>query len=127
MIRIKNKINKKEINEQIIFIKWVRQKANEDKRYGLIFHIKNEERNIKQRAINKNMGVVSGVPDLFLPYPNSKYFGLFIELKRLKGGVVSSTQKELIDTYNKLGYLAVVAYGAIEAEKIMENYLENQK
>lgn len=60
-------------------------------------------------------GLSSGVPDLFIPFANGKYHGLFIEMKKRKGGVVSPTQKEWLAKLNESGYLAVVCKGADEA------------
>ena len=62
------------------------------------------------------------MPDICIPVPNSKYHGLYIEMKRKKGGRVSQKQKEWIERLNRLGYLAVVCYGADEAIKVVEEY-----
>jgi hypothetical protein len=41
-------------------------------------------------------GVRAGVPDICLPVPRGEYHGLFIELKRPKGGHVSEEQEAWI-------------------------------
>lgn len=61
---------------------------------------------------------------MMMPCPNREYHGLFIELKRRDGGKVSMQQKYYIARLNDNGYLAVVCYGAKEAIKIIEEYLE---
>lgn len=57
------------------------------------------------------------------PLKNSKYNGLFIELKRIKGGSVSKEQKDFISFLNNQGYLAVVCKGHKEAIVVIEQYL----
>ena len=69
-------------------------------------------------------GVSAGVPDICIPVPNKKYHGLYIEMKRQKGGRVSEKQKEWIERLNKLGYLAVVCKGAEEAKVVVEKYMK---
>lgn len=67
-------------------------------------------------------GLCSGVPDLFIPFPNGVYHGLFIEMKKVKGGVVSATQKEWIANLNACGYHAVVCKGFEEAKAVIDSY-----
>ena len=77
----------------------------------------------------KNMkaeGVSAGVPDICIPVPNKKYHGLYIEMKRQKGGRVSEKQKEWIDRLNRNGYLAVVCRGFKEAREVVEKYMEER-
>jgi hypothetical protein len=68
-------------------------------------------------------GLCSGVPDLFIPFASAGYHGLFIEMKKLKGGVVSATQKEWIAKLNASGYKAVVCKGHQEAIAVIEQYI----
>lgn len=70
----------------------------------------------------KAAGLKKGYPDLFLPCKKGIYCGLFIELK-IKGNKPSAEQKEWINHLNSQGYKAVVAYEALEAQKILEEYL----
>lgn len=67
-------------------------------------------------------GVKSGVPDIFLPYPNKGYSGLWIEMKRLKGGVVSNEQTEFIAHLTSMGYAVNVAFGFEQAKMIIVSY-----
>jgi hypothetical protein len=73
----------------------------------------------------KRSGMVSGFPDLFLPYHNGTFSGLFIEMKYGKNKV-SPQQKKWIKWLNSNHYHATVAYGAEEAVGILTNYLENK-
>lgn len=71
----------------------------------------------------KRCGVKAGVPDVCVPFPSGPYHGLYIELKRMKGGSVSEVQKDWIRYLNSVGYHAVVAKGFDEAKNIVEYYL----
>lgn len=79
---------------------------------------------IGQSMKAKRSGMKKGVPDLFLPIPRHDYHGLFIELKRAKGGTVSKEQKQWLNDLNEQGYLAVVCKGADEAIKTITDYLK---
>jgi hypothetical protein len=74
----------------------------------------------------KRQSISTGWPDLFLAVPSWKYnhnCGLFIELKRLKGGTVSSEQAIMIGDLNSLGYKAIVCRGADHAINEIKQYL----
>lgn len=72
----------------------------------------------------KKNGLLKGFPDIFLPYNNGTYTGLFIELKRLKGGVVSPEQTDFIEYLNSQGYKAVVCKGHSEAISTIFNFIK---
>ena len=74
----------------------------------------------------KAEGVSAGVPDVCIPVPNKKYHGLYIEMKRQKGGRVSEKQKEWIERLNQNGYLAVVCKGFNEAREVVEKYIKEK-
>ena len=77
----------------------------------------------------KNMkaeGVSAGVPDICIPVPNKRYHGLYIEMKRQKGGRVSEKQKEWIERLNKLGYMAVVCKGHKVAIETVQDYMKDR-
>lgn len=71
----------------------------------------------KQKAKNHALGVVRGVPDLFVLAQGRL---VAIELKRLKGGVVSPEQREWIEALNVAGVPAYVCRGAEQAIKVIE-------
>lgn len=77
----------------------------------------------KQVERLKAEGMSNGVPDLFLPIPTSSHHGLFIEMKRQKGGVLSKEQKEWLSYLNDMGYLAKRCNGWLEAKEVIECYL----
>ena len=64
-----------------------------------------------------------GVPDLCLPVARGGYHGLYIELKRAVGGILSDEQKWWIDELKSQGYAAIVCHGAEEAIRTIKEYL----
>jgi hypothetical protein len=75
----------------------------------------------------KRAGVIKKAwPDLFLSVPQRypvPYCGLYIELKRVKGGTVSSDQAIMIGDLQSLGYKAIVCRGAAHAIAEIKRYL----
>ena len=60
---------------------------------------------------------------MFFAMPRGKYAGLFIEMKRRRGGVVSSEQKAYIAELRAEGYRVEVCRGCAEAFAVLEDYL----
>jgi hypothetical protein len=58
--------------------------------------------------------------------PNSKYHGMFIEMKA-KSGKVSDSQKEFMAAASSMNYLAVVCFGFDEAKEAITKYLQDKK
>lgn len=85
------------------------------------------KRDIKTAKNLKKTGVKKGVPDICLPFPNGGYHGLYIELKRVKEGVLSPEQKNYLEYLNKVGYKAVRCKGWVEAVKEISRYLNEGK
>ena len=71
----------------------------------------------------KQQGVKAGVPDIFVPCMRGGYGGLFIEMKRQKGGRLSEAQKEMIDNLRCCGYRVEVCNGWEEAKNVIEVYM----
>ena len=74
----------------------------------------------------KGEGVKQGVPDLCLPVARKGYHGLYLELKRKKGGQTSIAQREWIEHLTAEGYLAIVCKGAEEAITAITKYLKGE-
>ena len=111
------KIIPTEHDEQNIVIKYCELKKIP------VFHIPNGSyKSFTARVKSKQEGLKPGVPDLMIPIAKSIYHGLFIEMKRLKGGNVSEHQKQWIELLNKQGYRAIICYGSSEAIKEIESY-----
>ena len=90
------------------------------------FHVVGANPEAVAKAVNKlkKEGLRTGVPDLFIPVPRGAYHGLFVEMKRKKGGTVSPEQKDWIKRLTDQGYLAVVCHGAIDAENVFNRYIK---
>lgn len=71
----------------------------------------------------KGEGLVAGVPDLFLAVPRGEEAGLFIEMKRSRGGVWRDDQQEMAGLLINQGYGFVLCYGWEEAAKEITEYL----
>jgi hypothetical protein len=106
--------------EQVATIQWYRYQY--PKFAKCLWAIPNGEyRHIATAVKLKRSGVLSGVSDLFLMIPAAEYHGLFIEMK-VKGGKVSSSQKEFMTVATAMGYKAVVCYGFDEAKQAINDY-----
>lgn len=119
-----------EHQEQVSFIhaakKMLRARGDEYM-IPLLFAIPNGgKRDARTASSLKMEGVRAGIPDLFFAKPNPSSYGLFIEMKRVKGGSVSKEQREQMSLLSDEGYVCRVAKGCAEAIKIFEDYLDNK-
>jgi hypothetical protein len=115
-----------EYSEQKKIIKWARN--NIEKYPELEFlscSLNGFNRSHAASAMAIASGMVAGEPDLFLPVVNRGYHGLFIELKKVKGGSTSKEQKRWIEFLTKQGYLAKVIKGSQPAIELLQWYIEN--
>jgi hypothetical protein len=117
-----------EAQEQATLFSWAEMQSGRRPELRLLFHIPNGGSRGKAEAARFKMeGVKPGVPDLFLPVPRGPWHGLFIELKRQKGGRASGAQKEWIDALRGQGYMAAVVFGWEEAAELLEKYLDRRE
>jgi hypothetical protein len=70
----------------------------------------------------KAEGVSSGVPDLFIPA-----WGIWLEMKRTKGGSLSSEQKDWITYLESVGFCCIVGKGAGDAKSKLQAFFNQQK
>ena len=70
----------------------------------------------------KAEGVSPGVPDLFIPE-----WGLWVEMKRIKGGTLSSEQKKWSKYLESVGYLVKVGKGADNAKEQISTFFNNNQ
>ena len=95
----------------------------------LLFAIPNGgHRSAATAALLSAEGVVAGVPDLMLAVTwvdpeRGQWPGLWIELKRRKGGRVRQVQSDMHYHLAKQHYQVVVAYGADQAIAAITDYL----
>lgn len=101
-----------EHEEQREVVKWFRQTYSPVR----IFAIPNGgARSITTAAKLKVEGVSAGVPDLYIPA-----WKLWVEMKRVKGGVVDKSQKDWHDYLTSIGDTVIVCRGAEEAKIMIE-------
>ena len=113
-----------ESQEQQNVISWAQWSTGRYPELEYLHHIPNGGARSKATAGRlRAEGVKPGVPDLHLPVPLGGYHGLYIEMKRRKGGTVSDEQKRWINFLLLHGYAVYVCKGADEAITVIENYL----
>ena len=118
-----------EEQEQAAVFYWIMIMRNQYPELDMMFHIPNGGIRSKPEAVRfKKIGVKAGVPDLFLPVARGGWHGLFIEMKRQKGGRLSEEQAEWLKALEAEHYCAVVCAGAEEAcDTIMQYLVEEEQ
>lgn len=111
--------------EQVSLMQWWSLQC---RRFGipeqLLFAIPNGgQRNIITAKRMKDEGVRAGIPDLFLAVPRGKFHGLFVEMKKTRGGVVSDAQKACMQMLSNNGYCVTVCHGFMDAQEAVKGYL----
>ena len=113
-----------EEDEQIALFQWAAYESAAIPELKLMYHIPNGgKRNKAIAAKFKRMGVKAGVPDIFLAAPKGEYHGLYIELKRTKGGSTSDNQDDWIDALREQGYRVDVCKGWEKAKETILEYI----
>lgn len=103
--------------EQVKTVAWFRKTYKNVK----IFAIPNGgHRNKATAAKLKAEGVLSGVPDLFIPE-----FNLWVEMKRQKGGRLSDSQKEMRTYLMSCGHDFMMCQGFEDAKAQISEFVEN--
>lgn len=102
-----------EDQEQAWFVEYLRVKGYKH------FRVPSETytKSIKQKVKNKRLGVVPGVPDLFVIVGDQL---VAIEMKRTKHATVSDAQREWIEALKDAGVMATVCYGYEQAVEFVE-------
>lgn len=112
-----------EIEQEHVFL-WASMEERAYPELAMLYAIPNGgKRAIKTAVALKKQGVKRGVPDMCLPVARGGYHGLYVELKRQKGGTVSDEQREWIAALNTQGYKAIICHGAEEAIEQIRGYL----
>ena len=89
-----------------------------------MYHVPNGGKRDAATAVAlKRQGVKAGVPDIMLPAARAGYHGLYIELKRKRGGRTSDHQSEWLDALSAQGYKAALCYGWEQAAGTIIEYL----
>lgn len=117
-----------EHQEQVALFDWAAWQAGLWPELRLLYAIPNGgKREIRTAAMLKSEGVKPGVPDICLPIPRGGKHGLYIELKRRKGGTVSPAQEAWIRALCLQGYECCVCCGWDQARETILRYLQNDK
>lgn len=112
-----------EHDEQKALIKWFDLKYPE-LRGRLAACPNGGQRNVIVAAKLKAEGVRPGYPDLNLLVPRHGFAGLFIEMKRQKGGSLTAEQAGWLEFLNAQGFMAVVCKGFDAGRETIAGYLK---
>lgn len=116
-----------EETEQAILFRWAEYAHATFPELNLMYAIPNGGfRHIKTAVAMKRTGTKAGVPDICLPVPRGGFHGMYIEMKRKKGGVVSDLQADWIKDLSAQGYYCCVCRGWEIAKNKIEEYLSEQ-
>lgn len=111
--------------EQTCLFRWAAYSLGAHPELKLLHAIPNGGKRSKSEAARmKAAGVKAGVPDMFLPVARGGSHGLYIELKRIKGGRVSAEQLAWMEELTREGYTCAVCHGWEEARKVIQTYLK---
>ena len=120
-----------EHEEQVTVVQWAAAHEHVEPRLRMLFAIPNAGAGAQKGQAGKMRaeGVKAGVPDLCLPVraPYAKMYppwsGLYIEMKRRKGGRTSPEQQWWHDALRGQGYRVEVCRGADAAIEVLRDYL----
>ena len=125
-VKLKRRNAQPEAVEQAKVIAWAR--ANE-RNYPYLWMLHSSLNGLKRtknaQGKAKQQGMLSGVPDLFLPVKSNYFNGLYIEMKSAKGRV-SVEQSRYLKCAAENGYSVVVCYSASDAINTIKAHLEQQ-
>lgn len=114
-----------EHEEQRAVIQWAHVHGRAWPELDLLFAIPNGTYTASVKARKKAVaeGVRKGVPDLFLPVARGGKHGLFIEMKRRKGGSLEPEQRQWLTWLAAQGYATHRCNGSDEAIQVISDYL----
>lgn len=115
-----------EADEQKALFRWAEIAQGKYPELELMHHIVNEGRRDGRTGYNlRLMGMKRGVPDVCLPVARGGFHGLYVEMKRVKGGRPSPEQLWWRDKLREQGYRAEICYGWEDAVRVIREYLDN--
>ena len=114
-----------ESQEQTCLFRWAQMQQGRWPELRLLYHIPNGgSRHQLEAAHLKQQGVRAGVPDLCLPVARDGCHGLYVEMKRLRGGRVSPEQVAWMEALQAEGYMVAVCQGWEMASEVILRYLK---
>lgn len=84
------------------------------------------KRSPKLASMLKAEGMRSGIPDLILAVPRGEFHGLFIEMKKAKGGRPSLNQITSLGAFFRQGYAVRICHGFEAARSVIERYMAGE-
>lgn len=126
--RRRSNVSPLEAKEQKFLFQWAENMAVlKWPELRLMYHVPNGGSRNSIEAVNlKAQGVKPGVPDVFLPVARKGFHGLYIEMKRRRGGILSKYQKEYIEALKEQGYRVEVCKGFHAAADVIEDYMSKE-
>lgn len=110
--------------EQQCLFRWAAYQSGAYPELELLYHVPNGGSRRKSEAGRfKAEGVKAGVPDLCLPVARGGYHGMYIELKRKKGGRTSPDQECWMKALRGQGYFVMLCEGWETAAKAIMFYM----
>jgi len=114
----------KEYDEQVAIFEWAKYAVKRYPDLTLLYATLNGVRLPIGLAVKMSKaGLKQGPPDINLDVARGGYFGLRVELKRLKDGHVSDAQMAWLGGLEKHGYCTYIAQGARSAIGMIERYV----
>ncbi len=114
--------------EQTRLFQWARMQSGCWPELNLLYHIPNGGSRHKLEAAHlKQQGVKAGVPDLCLPVARGGCHGLYIEMKRIRGGRVTPEQQAWMNALMAEGYTVALCRGWEVASDVILKYLKGEK
>ncbi len=105
-----------EHDEQVVVVRWLRKQG--------IFVYAVPNGGLRDAITSKRLkdeGATSGIPDLQIVLDGGRV--IWLEMKRRKGGSVSTTQKAIHEKLEGLGHTVIVAKGAKEAVDLLSSHV----
>ena len=117
-----------EAQEQAALFKWARMQAVRHPALELMYAVPNGgKRDRIEAARLKAQGVLAGVTDVVLPCARGGYFGLYLEMKREDGGVISAKQRWFEGRVIEEGYAYAMCAGWDMARVVILRYLSQPR
>ena len=113
-----------ELNIQRGIIRWARMEDMNRPELALLHSIPNGAHvSDRNRMSLVSSGLLSGIPDLFLPVPRGTFHGLYIEVKSPTGRV-SKPQKYIMDLLTAQNFKCTIVRSFLDGIDAIETYLD---
>lgn len=117
-----------ESDEQQWLFEWAKRQEKVYPGLELMYHIANEGK--RSAAGGKSLveqGLKKGVPDICLPVAKGGYHGMYVELKRTKGGRVGEEQEKWLSELKNQGYHTALCRGWEQAKNEIAAYMSGKR